>query len=280
MGFKTSKGRAQWFGYGVTPSDAQSVSFPADHLFVTLASHPPVVQFAEALRWMGFYNVYPEAIRRLQRPLPEILLEPDGSNLASVVGELGRRAPETLERVKEYLANIAEEVTHFEVRPYGEYETLRFRLRSAVADRPLELDAAGMSDGTLRALSNIMAVFQIIMPHGHPSVIGIEEPETELHPAALRALVDALREATQHTQVLLSTHSPDLLADRYLNLAQILVVRSRGGLTQIGPVDAASREIVQKELYTLADLQRMDHLEPDAADVARQNRSMTGDQEK
>ena len=97
-----------------------------------------------------------------------------------------------------------------------------------------------MSDGTLRALSNIMAAFQIVPPIGHPSVVGIEEPETALHPAALRAFVDALREATQHTQILLTTHSPDLLADRYLDVSEVLVVRNRDGLTQLAPVDAAS----------------------------------------
>jgi hypothetical protein len=71
-------------------------------------------------------------------------------------------------------------------------------------------------------------------------------------------------------QILLTTQSADLLADEELDPSQLLVVRNRNGQTHITPVDAASREIVRKELYTLADLQRMDQLELDEADLRRQ----------
>ena len=46
-----------------------------------------------------------------------------------------------------------------------------------------------MSDGTLRVLAAVVAGFQTVPPYGHPSVIGIEEPETALHPAAAAILV-------------------------------------------------------------------------------------------
>jgi predicted ATPase len=226
------------------------------------------------------YNFHPEAICRLQKAGVGYLLEGDGSNLASVVRMLQEKDPDRLGRVKAYLAHIAPDVQDFFTVRYGAYETIRFRLRSAAESPRLEFDAASMSDGTLRALAAIVAASQVVFPPGRSSVIGIEEPETALHPAAMGALVDALDEATQWTQILLTTHSADLLADRDLNPGQVLVVRSRDGLTQIAPVDAASREIIQKELYTLADLQRMDHLEPDAADVARQTQAMIGDKEK
>jgi predicted ATPase len=88
----------------------------------------------------------------------------------------------------------------------------------------------------------------------------------------MRALVDALDEATQHTQVLVTTHSADLLDDPELDPSQVLVVRSRDGWTHITPVDAASREIIRKELSTLAELQRQDHLDLDDADLERQAR--------
>jgi predicted ATPase len=133
-----------------------------------------------------------------------------------------------------------------------------------------------MSDGTLCALGNIMAAFQIVLPYGYPSVIGIEQPETALHPAAMRALVDALDEATQRTQVLLTTHSADLLSGRDVGPGQVLVVRNQGGQTHITPVDPASREIIEKELYSLADLQRMDRLDLDEADLKRQARLSNG----
>jgi predicted ATPase len=114
-----------------------------------------------------------------------------------------------------------------------------------------------------------MAAFQIHLPFG-PSVIGVEEPEAALHPAAMRALVDALDDATQRTQILLTTHSADLLSGRDISPGQVLIVRNRAGKTHITPVDKASQEIIRKELYTLADLQRMDKLDLDEADLKRQ----------
>ena len=128
-----------------------------------------------------------------------------------------------------------------------------------------------MSDGTIRALAALIAAFQIVLPKGSPSVVGIEEPETALHPAAMRALVDALDEATQRTQILLTTHSGDLLAGRDISAGQVLVVRNRDRQTYLTPVDPASREIIAKELYSLADLQRMDKLDLDEADLKRQS---------
>jgi predicted ATPase len=127
-----------------------------------------------------------------------------------------------------------------------------------------------MSDGTLRVLAALAAAFQVVLPHGYPSVVGIEEPENALHPAAMRALVDALDDATQRTQIILTSHSGDLLSERDVNPAQVLVVRNQGGQTQITPVNPASRKIIEKELYSLADLQRMDKLDIDEADLKRQ----------
>jgi predicted ATPase len=237
----------------------------------------PLLSLALGLRSMGFYNFQPDAIRVLQRPNPGGLLERDGNNLASVIEGLREIDEESVDRIKAYLSAVVDQVEDFQVVRYGEYETIRFRLRSDDRSAQVEFDAASMSDGTLRALAALVAAFQIHLPTG-PSVVGIEEPETALHPAAMGALIDALAEATERTQVILTTHSADLLVDPDLDLSQVLVVRSLGGQTYITPVDAASREIVRKELSTLADLQRMDQLDLDQDDLERQNELQNGHQ--
>ncbi len=230
----------------------------------------PFVDLGESLRWMGFYNFIPDAMRPLSTLTGGSLLTKHGENLASVIESLQEIEPDSLERVGEYLTLIAQEIKGFEVFRHESYATVRFWVRGDRVEKTLTFDAASMSDGTLRALAALMAGFQVVLPHGYPSVVGIEEPETALHPAAMQALVDALDDATQRTQVLLTTHSADLLSGRYVNPGQVLVVRNRGGQTCITPVDGASREIVANELYTLADLQRMDKLDLDEADLARQ----------
>jgi predicted ATPase len=266
FGYRTQDDKAIFFGKGDLSGAAYNLS---KDLFLRIDVNEPDHTFFHALRKMAFYNFHPDAIRHLQTPNPGTALEKDGSNLASVVGSLKEFDPDSSQRIHDYLATIAEEVSGFEAVQYGEYQTLRFEVRNSADNKAVEFDAASMSDGTLRALASLAAVFQSSRWF-QPSVVGIEEPETALHPAAMRALVDALDDATQRTQVLLTTHSADLLSGRDVGPGQVLVVRNRGGLTYITPVDPASREIIQKELYSLADLQRMDKLDLDEADLKRQ----------
>lgn len=275
-GFRFAEGLLTWFGYGVPAEDAKPKPATTSHLLLSVVGYPPAVRLAEELESMGFYSFHPDAIRKLQKPVAGVMLDRDGGNLASVVEELEWAEPDTLKRVRDYLTVISDEVTDFHAKHYGEYETLRFRMRSASPESPLEFDAASMSDGTLRALAALVAAFQLDEAVARPSVVGIEEPESSLHPGATGALVDALDEATSRTQVLLTTHSGDLLADRDIDPFHLLVVRMRDGQTQIGPVDPGSREIIKKELATLADLQRMNQLEPDEADLQRQINSTSG----
>ena len=64
-----------------------------------------------------------------------------------------------------------------------------------------------MSSGTLYALGLVAVALQ----DPAPSLIAIEEPELNIHPGALEAIADILNIAAQRTQVVVTTHSPDLL---------------------------------------------------------------------
>lgn len=69
-----------------------------------------------------------------------------------------------------------------------------------------------MSDGTLRALGVLVSLFQYSNGGGAPvRLVGIEEPETALHPAVAGLLLDALKEASGRIQAIVTSHSPDLL---------------------------------------------------------------------
>jgi predicted ATPase len=268
IGFDRRGERVRWVGFPNEGLPAWIDRSPADRLMLGIYGGIPFMDLSLRLLFSGFYNFSPEAIRELREPTPGSMLERNGRNLASVIESIREVDKDVHSRIQAYLSSIVDEIEGFRIVHYGEYETIRFVLR-ADGGKPLAFDAASMSDGTLRALAALVAAFQIQSPSG-PSVVGIEEPETALHPAAMRALVDALDEATGRSQILLTTHSADLLADRSLNASQVLVVRNREGQTQITPVDAASREILEKGLYSLADLQRQDLLDLDEKDLRRQ----------
>ncbi len=92
----------------------------------------------------------------------------------------------------------------------------------------------------------------------------------------MRALVDALDEATLRTQILLTTHSAEMLDNPTIKPENIRVVQMIDGQTVIAPVDAASVEIVRRNLNTLGGLERDNLLEPDLDDVDRQQRLKQG----
>jgi predicted ATPase len=122
-----------------------------------------------------------------------------------------------------------------------------------------------MSDGTLRALGILVSLYQ--SSNGGAArvpLVGIEEPEIALHPAAAGLLLDSLREASRSTQVIVTSHSPDLLDDEKLDTGSILALCAEGGgSTHVAPLDEAGREAVLNRLYTPGELLRMNQMRPD-----------------
>ena len=214
---------------------------------------------------MGSYNLNPGAMRDLHPPEPADRLRLDGSNAASVIAWLKAKQPQILDRINSYLTAIVPEFQQVERIALGSRETLQFKLGT---ETPISFLAESMSDGTLRALGALLAAFQ---GTGKPSVVGIEEPENSLHPAAAGALMDAFREASSKTQILLTSHSPDLLDQVDLESDRLLAVISEGVETRIALIDEASREAIRRNLYSPGELLRQDQLEPDRNDLARQD---------
>lgn len=64
------------------------------------------------------------------------------------------------------------------------------------------------SDGTLMVISIVLG---IISPERHNSLLCIEEPENCLHPRALKALINYIKQKSHQTQFIITTHSPYII---------------------------------------------------------------------
>ncbi len=242
-----------------------------DRLYLVAASSLPVFrEVYDFLITMGFYNLNPEGMKELQSPDAGELLHHDGSNIASVLSRISTHSPDVLSRMRDYLRKIVPGITDVKRVSLGPKETLEFRQEVKGSKSPWKFYAGSMSDGTLRALGSLLAVSQFADPSSFSRMIGIEEPETALHPSAAGALMDALTEASEHTQILLTTHSPDLLDTFDVDRHTLLVVSSLQGETQIAPIDKASMQALREHLYSAGELHRKDQLEPDIEDLNRQ----------
>lgn len=234
-----------------------------DRLYlVNMSGLPEFRRIYENLSHMGFYNLNPESIRDLQSPDTGDLLLRDGGNIASVVRQL-EQYPDLKSRIEEFLSRVVPGVESVAYKTIGPKETLEFRQQIQGARDPWRFLAANMSDGTLRALGIIIALFQARKDQDlRIPLVGIEEPESALHPAAAGVLRGALNEAAQTTQIVVTSHSPDLLDDPDLDEGAILAVSAEKGSTTIGRLDQAGRETIREKLMTAGELLRLGQLVP------------------
>ena len=250
---------------------ASMVSPPAsspDRLFLTAASgHPDFRELFDALCGIEVYNLNPSRIAALQNPDPGDILHRDGGNAASVF----KRFPSaTRELLSTRLNHVVPQISSVEYKTIGPMETLEFKQAVEGRTDHWRFFSSSMSDGTLRAFGTLLAIYQGSVPTPgvpHPLLIGLEEPETALHPAAAQELLAALREGSRRCQIIVTSHSPDLLDNEDIPVDSILAVESDQGKTRIGPVDEASRQVLAQKLFTVGELLRQGQLVPDEGTV-------------
>ena len=258
--FRVESGTVTYTSVEVAPAAAP------DRLYLVNASGLPEFRpVYDAFSRMGFYNFNLDKIRDFQDPDPADLLMGDGSNLTSILTQL---SPAVKTDLEEYLALVVPDIREVDVKAFGPKQTLAFRQKIG-ADKYLgRFLANNMSDGTLRALGILVALFQ---GDGNAQkrvpLVGIEEPEIALHPGAVAVLLDGLRDAANRTQVIITTHSPDLLDDKHLDVDSILAVEAYDGNTVIAPVDEVGKSVVRDKLFTTGELLRRDQLQPDPTSI-------------
>jgi predicted ATPase len=139
--------------------------------------------------------------------VPKDYLWEDAGNLALVLHEMDFLGVH--DRVREYLKRFCDRFEEVKVR-VGEGLARTFLREAGLSDM---LSGIRMSDGTLKFLCLLAVLF-----HPKPApLVCIEEPELGLHPDALRLVAEVLVEASQHTQLIVTTHSEalvDALSDR------------------------------------------------------------------
>lgn len=135
---------------------------------------------------------------------PREKLSPNGDNLPNVLYYLHERHPETLAKITAQLrrwvpqlADVVPEITSD--------ERLLLRFKEGPFEKPLP--AQYMSGGTMR----LAALLTLLYEPNATGLLGIEEPENELHPQLLYRLAEELLTASETRQLLVATHSPFLL---------------------------------------------------------------------
>ena len=204
------------------------------------------------LQSMQTVEINPARVGELQDPSSTREFEPDGSNVASMFEAL---PPPSRAELVDQLSAIVGGIVKIDLQRLADKVTLKFTQETASGRR--EFLAKQMSDGTLRAFSILLSTLH---SSERPGLLIVEEPEVAIHLGALRTLVDILVQHASDSQVVITTHSADIIDA--LPLESLRVVWNEGGVSRIAPVAAHTQEPVRKGLITPGELLRSDALDP------------------
>ena len=223
-----------------------------------------------ALSRMRRYSIEPGKLRGMQEPDAGVALLPDGANAASVLERIESRRRDDFERLSSFLEAIVPNTRGISVNRYGKNLSLEItQTWGEDAPKALRFEGFDMSDGTLRAIGLLAAVFQ----RPAPMLIAVEEPEATIHPGALGAVLDLLWEASERMQVVVTTHSPELLDRKEIADRHLRMIEWSEGVTWAGPVSDANRRALREGLTEAGGLLRANALEATPCSQDNVNRS-------
>lgn len=256
--YERSPGRVVIFGNPTENIDPPLGDVTLLSVSVPPFSRPVVAGFREALSsWTVFRHVRVDRGSRIREPVLsrfEKRLDPDGQNLISVLHTLystDRAFKTDLDRAMK--AAFGEDFEELTFPPAADQRVqLRLRWRSLENAQ----SAADLSDGTLRFLFLVAA-----LANPEPGrLVAIDEPETGLHPSMLAVVADLALQASERTQVILSTHSPQLLDAFGTEPITTTIVQNKDGETKLTILDGDELARWVKE-FSLGSLFRSGELE-------------------
>jgi len=209
---------------------------------------------------MKVYSIKPEQIGSIQELSNARFLKRDASNSNSILLRLANRdkdslMPNRISRFEQLLQSVVPGVYLHVPEIFGGQAILY------VDQQMLEIkntfEASALSSGTLSALGIIIAALQ----EPAPSLIAIEEPELNIHPGALEAITDIINIAAQRTQIMITTHSPELLDTPWITSTNLRVVNWENGTTHISELGEAPVRALQQHLMGAGELMRANALD-------------------
>jgi predicted ATPase len=199
----------------------------------TNRSFRELASFFESIRYL---HIVPQLVREPDRSVGRINDPFGGDFLEQILKTQERTRLARLKRIREALRVAVPQLAEIEMfrdtrgtphlrgkyghwRPQGAWQT-----------------EEQFSDGTLR----LMGLLWVAMEGGGPLLL--EEPELSLHPEIVRYIPQMFARIQRRTgrQIILSTHSTDLLQDDGIGLDEVLLLRPRVEGTEVLPASIFS----------------------------------------
>ncbi len=180
---------------------------------------------ADALANTSTYDFDPRKAQLAVPPSGSRELDEDAENLSVILREI-LRSPESKKRLINLVSVLLPFVHDLDVGEFG-FGQLMTTLTERFSDKGHRLPAYFASDGTVACLALVVALY-----FQENAVAVFEEPDRHIHPHLAGQVMQMMNEVTDNTQVIVTTHNPELL--RHANLEDILLVtRDHDGHSQV-----------------------------------------------
>jgi predicted ATPase len=177
---------------------------------------------------IGVYDIDPHLAKSPFRMAGKAVLQENGENLALILKQI-RADPEKSRKFHNLLRYMLPFAVQIGTRAYLGTSIL-LKLREAYYDDALL--AHLLSDGTIDVIALITALF-----FEDKDVVIIEEPERNIHPHLISGLMGLMKDASRNKQVLITTHSPEVV--RHAGVENLLLLsRDEEGFSTVSrPAD-------------------------------------------
>jgi len=180
-----------------------------------------------------------QRISHSQSPInTETVLAPDAANLASAL-HLLQSNPARFRKFNENVRIILPDIQQITTRP-NTNNSAQINVWTLDPETQREDLAFSLSEcGT--GIGQILGILYVVMTSEYPRIIIIDEPQSFLHPGAIRKLFEILKRYPQH-QYIVSTHSPTVVTAA--NPKTVVMLRRDGNETKPEVLDfSETREV-------------------------------------
>jgi predicted ATPase len=184
--------------------------------FESKENFPAAIWFYDLL--IRGYIFYQPELRGLQSASPPGLADtllPNAINLPHLALALQQNDPKRFKLWQEHIKTALPNIKSIELKEREDDHHVYFRI---VYEGGYSVTSYGLSEGILKLLA------LTILPYLNtlPAIVFLEEPENAIHPQAIETILQSLSSA-YHSQILISSHSPIVLANT--KLSQIICAR-------------------------------------------------------
>ncbi|RQV15999.1 DUF2813 domain-containing protein [Burkholderia cenocepacia] len=174
-------------------------------------------------------------------------LNADASNLPECLNLMQSNNSDLFDEYVAHVHHIFPSVHRVKVVPVSPTELeIRISLAPARQRRP-DLSVSLAQSGT--GIGQVLAILYVAMNSATPLSIAIDEPNSFLHPKAVRALLAILNNLPIKHQYIITTHSPEVI--RAANASSVSVVVNREGRSTVESLDLTNLDHVKTGLASI-----------------------------